>query len=65
MTRSGLAFAAATAAAVLVAGGIGIAAVVGGHESDPLTTSSIPTESVGPTPPKPDGQPTDPLTGGR
>jgi hypothetical protein len=63
MTRSGLAFAAATAAAVLVAGGMGIAAVVGGHESDPLTTSSIPTEPVGPTPPtaptKPDGQPTD------
>lgn len=68
MTRSGLAFAAATTAAVLVAGGIGIAAVVGGQESDPLTTSSLPTESVGPTPPtaptKPDGQPTDPLTGG-
>src|SRR5215204_5667767 len=68
MTRSGLAFAAATAATVLVAGGIGIAAVVGGQESDPLTTSSLPTESVGPTPPtaptKPDGQPTDPLTGG-
>jgi hypothetical protein len=68
VTRSGLAFAAATTAAVLVAGGIGIAAVVGGQESDPLTTSSLPTESVGPTPPtaptKPDGQPTDPLTGG-
>jgi hypothetical protein len=69
MSRSGLAFAAATAAAVLVAGGIGVAAVVSGQESDRLTTSSVPTEPAPPTPAptattKPTEQPTDPLTGG-
>jgi hypothetical protein len=37
MTRSGLAFAAASAAAGLVVGGIGIA-VVGGQKSDPRST---------------------------
>ena len=68
MSRSGLAFATATAAAVVVAGGIGIAAVVNGRESEPIATNSSPTESaaLAPTPArtKPDERPTDPLTGG-
>ncbi len=71
MRRSRIAFAAATAAAVVVAGGIGLAAVISGQESDPLTTSSISTESAAPAPKpspttttKPRDKPTDPLTGG-
>jgi Protein of unknown function (DUF3048) N-terminal domain/Protein of unknown function (DUF3048) C-terminal domain len=71
MSRSRLAFAAAAAAAVVVAGGIGLAAVISGQESDPLTTSSISTESAAPAPmPSPTTtteqreKPTDPLTGG-
>jgi Protein of unknown function (DUF3048) N-terminal domain/Protein of unknown function (DUF3048) C-terminal domain len=71
MSRSRFAFAAATAAAVVVAGGIGLAAVISGQESDPLTTSSISTESTAPAPKpspttttKPREKPTDPLTGG-
>jgi hypothetical protein len=69
MSRSRFAFAAA-AAAVVLAGCIGIAAIVSGQESDPPTTSSISTESA-PTPmPSPTTtskhreKPTDPLTGG-
>ena len=68
MSRSGLAFATATAAAVVVAGGIGIAAVFNGRESEPIATNSSPTESAAPAPTpaptKPDERPTDPLTGG-
>jgi Protein of unknown function (DUF3048) N-terminal domain/Protein of unknown function (DUF3048) C-terminal domain len=71
MSRSRFAFAAATAAAVVVTGGIGLAAVISGQESDPLTTSSISTESAAPAPmpsptttTRPREKPTDPLTGG-
>ena len=68
MSRSGRAFATATAAAVVVAGGIGIAAVFNGRESEPIATNSGPTESAAPAPTpapaKPDERPTDPLTGG-
>jgi Protein of unknown function (DUF3048) N-terminal domain/Protein of unknown function (DUF3048) C-terminal domain len=71
MSRSRFAFATTAAAAVVVAGGIGIAAVISGQESDPLTTSSISTESAAPAPmPSPTTtteqreKPTDPLTGG-
>jgi hypothetical protein len=70
MSRSRLAFAAAAAVAVVVAGGIGLAAVIGGQESDPLTTSSMSTEAAAPTPmrtptttTRPREKPTDPLTG--
>jgi Protein of unknown function (DUF3048) N-terminal domain/Protein of unknown function (DUF3048) C-terminal domain len=70
MSRSRFPFAAATAAAVVVAGGIGLAAVVSGQESDPLTTSSLSTESAAPAPmpsstrtTKHREKPTDPLTG--
>jgi hypothetical protein len=72
MSRSRMALVAAVVAAVVVAGGIGLAAVFGGPESDPITTSSIPAESSAPTPtPSPNGtttpshEPTDPLTGGK
>jgi hypothetical protein len=67
MSRSRLAL----AAAVVVAGGIGLAAIVSGQASDPFTTGSIPTESAAPTPmPSPTTTTkqreklTDPLTGG-
>ena len=51
------------AAAVLVAGGIGLAAVTGGPASDPLT-SSISSESPAPTTTTKPQKTTDPLTGG-
>jgi hypothetical protein len=67
MSRSRLAL----PAAVVVAGGIGLAAIVSGQASDLLTTGSISTESAAPTPmPSPTTttkqreKPTDPLTGG-
>jgi Protein of unknown function (DUF3048) N-terminal domain len=67
MSRSRLAL----AAAVVVAGGIGLAAIVSGQASDPFTTGSVPTESAAPTPmPSPTTTTkqreklTDPLTGG-
>jgi Protein of unknown function (DUF3048) N-terminal domain/Protein of unknown function (DUF3048) C-terminal domain len=69
MSRSRFAFAAA-AAAVVLAGCIGIAAIVSGQESDPPTTSSISTESAPAPMPSPTTtskhreKPTDPLTGG-
>jgi hypothetical protein len=69
MSRSRFAFAAA-AAAVVLAGCIGIAAIVSGQESDPPTTSSISTESAPAPMPSPTAttkhreKPTDPLTGG-
>jgi hypothetical protein len=69
MSRSRVALAIAAAIAVVVAGGIGLATVIGGPESDPLTTSSIAAESAAPTPTPsaatPHQQPTDPLTGGK
>ncbi|HET9779789.1 MAG TPA: DUF3048 domain-containing protein [Propionibacteriaceae bacterium] len=71
MSRSRLGVGAATATAVLVAGGIGVAAVVSGQESGPLTTGSISTRSAAPTPmpsptttTTPREKPSDPLTGG-
>ena len=69
MSRSRIALAIAAAIAVVVAGGIGLATVIGGPESDPLTTSSIAAESPAPTPTPaattPRQQATDPLTGGK
>jgi hypothetical protein len=71
MSRSRLALAAAIVAAVVVAGGIGLAAIVSGQESDLLPTDSLSTESAAPTPmasptatTKQREKPTDPLTGG-
>ena len=68
MSRQRLALAIAAAAAAVVAGAVGLAAVTSG--SDLLSTSSISTESPGstatPSPTatsKPRQQPTDPLTG--
>jgi hypothetical protein len=69
MSRSRFVFAAA-AAAVVLAGCIGTAAIVRGQESDPPTTSSISTESAPAPMPSPTAttkhreKPTDPLTGG-
>ena len=69
MSRSRIALAIAAAVAVVVAGGIGLAAVIGGPESDPLTTSSVAADSPAPTPTPsattPGQQPADPLTGGK
>jgi hypothetical protein len=71
MSRSRIALVSAAAAAIVVAGGIGLAAVISGRESQPLTTSSIPAEPpvLTPTPSltsttTPHQTPTDPLTGG-
>jgi hypothetical protein len=68
MSRPRLAVVIAAAAAVVIAGGVGLAAVTSGPGSDPLTTSSISTESPAPTatpsPTKPRQKSTDPLTGG-
>ena len=65
MSRSRIGLAIAAAVAVVVAGGIGLATVIGGAESDPLTTSSIAAESPAPSAPTPHQRHTDPLTGGR
>jgi len=67
MSRSRIALIAAAVAAVLVAAGIGLAAVISGRESDPVTTSSIAAESPTPSPTRTTTTPqkaTDPLTGG-
>ncbi|HEX3200196.1 MAG TPA: DUF3048 domain-containing protein [Propionibacteriaceae bacterium] len=72
MSRSRLALVVAALVAVVVAGGIGIAAVISGPDSDPVTTSSVPAESPAPTPTPaptstttPSQKSTDPLTGGK
>jgi Protein of unknown function (DUF3048) N-terminal domain/Protein of unknown function (DUF3048) C-terminal domain len=70
MSRSRIAVVIAAVAAVVVAGGIGLAAVINGPESDSVTTSSIAAESPAPTPSPttpttPRQKPTDPLTGGK
>ncbi|HEX6759183.1 MAG TPA: DUF3048 domain-containing protein [Propionibacteriaceae bacterium] len=70
MSRSRIALVIAAAVAVVVASGIGVAALISGQESDPLTASSIAAESPMPTPSPtrtttPSQQPTDPLTGGK
>ncbi len=69
MSRSRVALVSAATAAVVVAGGIGFAAVIGGRESEPETTSSVAAESPVPTPSPtstttPHQKPADPLTGG-
>jgi hypothetical protein len=69
MSRSRIALISAATAAVVVAGGIGLAAVFSSRESEPGTTSSVAAESPVPTPSPtstttPHQQPTDPLTGG-
>ena len=63
MSRPRLALLIVAAATVLVAGGIGLAAVTGGPASDPLT-SSISSESPAPTTTTKPQKTTDPLTGG-
>ncbi|HET9560561.1 MAG TPA: DUF3048 domain-containing protein [Propionibacteriaceae bacterium] len=63
MSRPRLALIIVAAAAVLVAGGIGLAAVTGGPASDPLT-SSISSEAPAPTTTTMPQKTTDPLTGG-
>ena len=63
MSRPRLALLIVAAAAVLVAGGIGLAAMTGGPASDPLT-SSISSESPAPTTTTKPQKTTDPLTGG-
>ena len=50
MSRSRVALISAVTAAVVVAGGIGLAAVISGRESEPRTTSSVAAESPMPTP---------------
>jgi hypothetical protein len=67
MSRSRIALIIATAVAVVVAGGLGLAAVISGLESDPLATGSRAAESPAPTPSPttPSEKPTDPLTGGK
>jgi Protein of unknown function (DUF3048) N-terminal domain/Protein of unknown function (DUF3048) C-terminal domain len=69
MSRSRIALVSAATAAIVVAGGIGLAAVISGRESEPGTTSSVAPESpvLTPSPTSsstPHQQPTDPLTGG-
>jgi hypothetical protein len=55
--------------AEVIAGSIGLAAVISGQESEPLATSSIAAESSAPaptpSPTTPSQKPTDPLTGGK
>jgi hypothetical protein len=69
MSRSRIALISAVTVAVVVAGGIGLAAVISGRDSEPRTTSSVAAESPMPTPSPtgtttPHQKPTDPLTGG-
>jgi hypothetical protein len=69
MSRSRIALISAVTVAVVVAGGIGLAAVISGRESEPRTTRSVAAESPMPTPSPtgtttPHQKPTDPLTGG-
>jgi hypothetical protein len=71
MSRSRIAVVSAATAAIVVAGGIGVAAVVGGRESGTEPTGSVAAESPAPMPtPSPTNtttsnqQQTDPLTGG-
>jgi Protein of unknown function (DUF3048) N-terminal domain/Protein of unknown function (DUF3048) C-terminal domain len=69
MSRSRIALISATTAVIVVAGGIGLAAVVSGRDSEPGTTSSVAAESpvLTPSPTRtttPRQQSTDPLTGG-
>jgi hypothetical protein len=69
MSRSRIALVSAALAAIVVAGGIGLAAVISDRGSEPLTTSSVPAESPAPTlspsgATTPHQTPTDPLTGG-
>ena len=63
MSRPRLALIIVAAAAVLVAGGIGLAAVTGDPAADPLT-SSISSEAPAPTTTTKPQKTTDPLTGG-
>lgn len=70
MSRSRIALVIAAVAAVVVAGAIGIAAVISGPNSDPVTSSSMAVESSAPMPTPtttttPSQKPTDPLTGGK
>jgi hypothetical protein len=65
MSRSRIALIIATAVAVVVAGGLGLAAVISGSESDPLATGSRAAEAPTPSPTTPSEKPTDPLTGGK
>jgi Protein of unknown function (DUF3048) N-terminal domain/Protein of unknown function (DUF3048) C-terminal domain len=67
MSRFRIAIASAAAAGVVIAGGFGLAAVLGGAESDRVTTGSVATESPAPTPTETTASPeksADPLTGG-
>jgi hypothetical protein len=68
MSRSRIALIIATAV-VVVAGGLGLAAVISGPESDPLATGSRAAGSSAPaptpSPTTPSEKPTDPLTGGK
>ena len=69
MSRSRIALVSAATAAIMVAGGIGLAVVISGRESEPLSIGSVQAESPLPTA-SPSGttaphqKPTDPLTGG-
>jgi Protein of unknown function (DUF3048) N-terminal domain/Protein of unknown function (DUF3048) C-terminal domain len=67
MSRFRIAIATAAAAAVVIAGGIGLAAVLRGAESDRVTTGSIAADSPMPTATEttaPREKSVDPLTGG-
>jgi hypothetical protein len=69
MSRSRVALISAATAAIVVAGGIGVAAVISGRDSEPGPISSVAAESpvLTPSPTStttPHQQPTDPLTGG-
>src|SRR4029450_8605682 len=69
MSRSRVARISAATAAIVVAGGIGVAAVISGRDSEPGPISSVAAESPVLTPAPtstttPHQQPTDPLTGG-
>jgi Protein of unknown function (DUF3048) N-terminal domain/Protein of unknown function (DUF3048) C-terminal domain len=65
MSRSRIALVSAATAAVVVAGGISLAAVISSREPEPGMTSSVAVESPLPTPnTTPHWQRTDPLTGG-
>jgi Protein of unknown function (DUF3048) N-terminal domain/Protein of unknown function (DUF3048) C-terminal domain len=69
MNRFRIAIASTAAAGVVIAGGVGLAAVLGGPESDRDTSGSVAAESRAPTPPPmettaPREKSADPLTGG-